>query len=125
LPDDPRSQKRAKLPARRSGGFSVSGLILPLLAVGLVLSVGYAGSGDRRADASAEQVAPAGCLERLRSPGDRPSRPAEVYVTGTLAITGAYRTVDNVYVSVGVEGSWRLLMDGRKTVRSRSGRIVR
>ena len=45
-----------------------------LLAVGLVLSVGYAGSGDRRADASAEQVAPAGCLERLRSPGDRTSR---------------------------------------------------
>jgi hypothetical protein len=125
LPDDPRSQKRAKLPARRSGGFSVSGLILPLLAVGLVLSLGHAGSGDRRADASAEQVAPAGCLERLRSPGDRPSRPAEVYVTGALTVMGAYRTVDNFYVSVGAEARWRHLMSDPKTIRSPSRRIAR
>jgi hypothetical protein len=91
-------------------------LIFPLLAAGLALSAGCAGGVDRGADASADQVAPAGCHERLRSPGDRPSRPAEVHVTGTLFITGSYRTVDNISLSVGAEGRWRLLTADLKRI---------
>ena len=46
-------------------------LIYPLLAAGLVFSVGYAGSVDRLAEAIADQVAAAGRVMRLRSPGDQ------------------------------------------------------
>jgi hypothetical protein len=84
-------------------------LIFPLLAAGLWVSVGCAGGVDRGAYASADQVAPAGCYERLRTPGDRTSRPAEVDITGTLTITGSYRTVGNFSLAVGVKGRWRLL----------------
>ena len=67
-------QKRANPLARRAARFAGAVLIFPLLAAGLTLSVGYAGGVDRGAEASADQVAPAGCLQRLRSPGDRTSR---------------------------------------------------
>ena len=99
--------------------------IYSLLAAGLALSVGWAGGVGRGADASADQVAPAGCVERLRSPGDRTSRPAEVDVTGALTIRGAYRTVDNFSLSVGVEGRWRLLTLGRKRIRPKGRRRAR
>ncbi len=109
-------QKRANSLARWAAGFAAAVLIFPLLAAGLYVSVGCAGGVDRGAYASADQVAPAGCLRCLRSPGDQPSRPAEWYVTGTLAIQGSYWTVDNISISVGAEGRWLLLTTNLKRI---------
>ncbi len=64
---------QARAAARWAAGFAAAVLIFifPLLAAGLYVSVGCAGGVGRGAYASADEVAPAGCLRRLRSPGDR------------------------------------------------------
>jgi hypothetical protein len=64
-------QKRANSLALWVGAVAVSILIYPLLAAGLPWSVGRAGGVDRTATRCADQVAPVGRGERLRSPGDR------------------------------------------------------
>ena len=69
--DDPDMQKRANRPARRAATRFVAATIFPLLAAGLLVSVGMAGGVDREAMASADQVAPEGRTLRLRSLGDR------------------------------------------------------
>jgi hypothetical protein len=69
--DDPNMQKRASQSARRAATSFVAALIFPLLAAGLLVSVGIAGGEDREAMASADQVAPEGRTLRLRSLGDR------------------------------------------------------
>src|SRR5260221_6214931 len=99
--NEPQSQvRKIRILCKGTVSFTLIVLISPLLAAGLALSVGCAGGVDRGADASADQVAPAGCYERLRTPGDRPSHPSEVEVTRTLALTGTYQTVDNYYRSL-------------------------
>ena len=69
--DDPDLQKRANRSARRVASQFVAATIFPLLAAGLLWSVGIAGGVDREALASADQVAPEGRTLRLRSLGDR------------------------------------------------------
>ena len=66
-------QKRASL-ARWAARFIRAVLIFPLLAAGLGLSVSLAVGVDRGSVESADQVAADGCVEQLRSPGDRPLR---------------------------------------------------
>jgi hypothetical protein len=55
-------QKRASSSAQPVANRVFAALIHPLLAAGLLMSVGLAGGVDRGADASADQVAPAGSL---------------------------------------------------------------
>jgi hypothetical protein len=95
---------------------TISMSIYSLLAAGLSTSVGRLGGVDRTAPRCADQVGPVGRVERLRSPGDRTSRPAEWTVTGTLSFSGSHWTVDNFSVSAGVE--WRRwpLTTGSKTL---------
>jgi hypothetical protein len=64
-------QKRANSLALWVAAVLVSILVYPFLAAGLTSSVGPAGGVDRTAHRCADQVAPVGLGERLRSPGDR------------------------------------------------------
>jgi len=76
---------------RRAIRFPAAALIFPILAAGLMVSVGVAGGVDHTEDASTDQVAPAGC--RLPANwvlqdkiGDLLKRPALI-----IAPTGAQR----------------------------------